>query len=60
LISRWEGFLFLAYYALYVAYLILAAQEHQSLGWFSTILLIFVIPLTIVTLGIFLIRSLRS
>jgi len=59
-ISRWEGFLFLAYYILYVAYLILAAQQHQSLGWFSTILLIFVIPLTVVTLGIFLIRSLRS
>ncbi|MCX5879985.1 MAG: sodium:calcium antiporter, partial [Deltaproteobacteria bacterium] len=60
LISRWEGFLFLAYYTLYVAYLILAAQQHQSLGWFSTILLIFVIPLTVVTLGVFLIRSLRS
>jgi len=40
--------------------LILAAQQHQSLGWFSTILLIFVIPLTVVTLGVFLIRSFRS
>jgi cation:H+ antiporter len=59
-ISRWEGFLFLAYYALYVVYLILAAQRRQSLEWFSFILLVFVIPLTVVTLGVFLIRSLRS
>lgn len=59
-ISRWEGFLFLAYYALYVAYLILAAQHHQSLDRFSFILMVFVIPLTVVTLGVVLIRSLRS
>ena len=59
-ISRWEGFLFLAYYVLYVVYLILAAQHRQSLEWFSFILLVFVIPLTAVTLGVFLIRSLRS
>jgi cation:H+ antiporter len=49
-IARWEGGLFLAYYGAYVAYLILAAQQHDSLGAFSTAMLSFVIPLTVVTL----------
>ncbi|MFP5397214.1 MAG: calcium/sodium antiporter [Gammaproteobacteria bacterium] len=49
-IARWEGALFLAYYAAYVGYLLLAAQQHDALGAYSTAMLSFVIPLTIVTL----------
>ena len=32
-LSRWEGLLFLAYYAAYVAYLILGAQSVAALLW---------------------------
>lgn len=49
-IARWEGALFLGYYAVYVAYLILAATQHDALQSFSTTMLGFVLPLTGVTL----------
>jgi cation:H+ antiporter len=49
-IARWEGTLFLGFYAAYVAYLILAAQQHAALAAFSTAMLSFVLPLTVVTL----------
>ena len=49
-IARWEGALFLLYYAAYVAYLILAAQQHDALGTYSSTMLSFVIPITVVTL----------
>jgi cation:H+ antiporter len=49
-IARWEGGVFLLYYAAYVAYLILAAQQHDALGVFSSTMLGFVIPITVVTL----------
>jgi cation:H+ antiporter len=55
-IARWEGGLFLLYYAAYVAYLILAAQQHAALGAFSGVMLSFVLPLTVVTLVIALFR----
>jgi len=49
-IARWEGALFLGYYAAYVAYLVLAATEHAALERFGTAMLGFVLPLTGVTL----------
>jgi cation:H+ antiporter len=49
-IARWEGAVFLAYYAAYTAYLIMASQQHALLPKFSQAMLSFVIPLTIVTL----------
>lgn len=49
-IARWEGALFLAYYAIYVAYLVLAATEHAALERFGATMLGFVLPLTGVTL----------
>jgi cation:H+ antiporter len=49
-IARWEGGVFLGYYVAYVAYLILAAQEHDALPFYSQAMLSFVIPLTVVTL----------
>ena len=55
-IARWEGGLFLGYYVAYVAYLILAAQQHDALPWFSTAMLSFVVPLTVVTLIVVLMR----
>lgn len=55
-IARWEGGIFLGYYLAYVAYLILAAQQHDALQAFSGLMLGFVVPLTVVTLVVVLIR----
>ena len=49
-IPRFEGAVFLAYYAAYVTYLVLAAKEHAALPRFSAVMLEFVVPLTVVTL----------
>ena len=56
-IARWEGALFLGYYVAYTLYLILAATEHDALPEFSTAMMYFVVPLTIVTLAIVLVRE---
>ena len=55
-IARWEGGVFLGYYVAYVAYLILAAQQHDALQAFSGVMLGFVVPLTVVTLVVVMIR----
>lgn len=51
-IARWEGAVFLGYYAAYTGYLVLTAQRHDALPVFSAVMLWFVIPLTVVTLGV--------
>jgi cation:H+ antiporter len=56
-IARWEGLVFVLYYAAYVAYLILVAQQHDALAPFSTVMLGFVIPLTVITLIVVLLRK---
>lgn len=58
-IARWEGALFLGYYAAYLLYLILAAQQHDSLPAYSSMMLSYVIPLTVVTLGVSFMRRRR-
>ncbi|MEM6835357.1 MAG: calcium/sodium antiporter [Cyanobacteria bacterium P01_C01_bin.120] len=55
-ISRWEGMLFISYYIAYTAYLGLDAVGHDKLGLFSNVMLLFVIPLTVVTLITILFR----
>ena len=57
MISRWEGALLLGYYVAYTLYLILAAAHHDALPMFSTTMLYFAIPLTMVTLIILVVRS---
>ena len=59
-IARWEGGVFLGYYVAYVAYLILATQQHDALGAFSTTMMTFVIPITVVTLIVVLLRRGKS
>lgn len=49
-IARWEGGVFIAYYVAYTAYLVLAATQHSSLPTFSTVMLSYVLPLTVITL----------
>lgn len=59
-ISRWEGVLFLAYYALYFAYVVMAAIKTPFLPFFQTAFFAFIAPLTIVTLIIALWRHYRA
>lgn len=56
-IARWEGGVFLAYYVAYVAYMILASQHHDALPGFSSVMLSFVLPLTIITFVVSLMRG---
>jgi cation:H+ antiporter len=49
-IARWEGGVFTGYYVAYVGYLILAAQQHAALPVFSNVMLVFVVPITVITL----------
>jgi cation:H+ antiporter len=52
MIERWEGFLFFAYYVVYTIYLFLYSTQHDSLPIFSKVMIGFVIPITVLTLGI--------
>ena len=59
-IARWEGALFLFYYIAYVSYLTLNATEHDAAPAFGVVMMAFVIPITVVTLGILTIRTVRA
>jgi len=58
-IGRREGMLFFTYYLLYTLYLILDATGHDALPHFSSMMLKFVIPITIITIVLSLLRYLR-
>jgi cation:H+ antiporter len=45
-VARWEGGLFLALYAAYVAYLLLDTTGHAALEPYSTVMFGFVVPIT--------------
>ncbi|MCS7065694.1 MAG: calcium/sodium antiporter [Fimbriimonadales bacterium] len=49
-IKRWEGAIFVGYYVAYAVYLVLKATEHDTLPLFSTVMMGFVLPLTVLTL----------
>lgn len=49
-VKRWEGGLFLALYASYLAYLVLWATEHDALDGFTLVVGAFVLPLVALTL----------
>jgi cation:H+ antiporter len=49
-IARWEGALFLAFYAAYTGYLLLAATQHDALETYGLAMRAFVLPLTAVTI----------
>jgi cation:H+ antiporter len=59
-LSRWEGFLFLGYYAAYVAYVVLQATRHDALPAFSAAMWLFVAPLTAVTIAVLTVRAVRA
>ena len=60
MIARWEGMLFLGYYAAYTLYLVLAATHHRTLTLFSTVMFLFVIPITLLTLMVVTWRAVRA
>lgn len=59
-IARWEGGLFVTYYAAYLAYVVLAATAHDRLPAFSGVMAAFVLPITGVTLLVIWSRRWRS
>jgi cation:H+ antiporter len=59
-ISRWEGALFFFYYVLYTAYLVLNATGNDLGYALRNVMLLFVIPLTAITLAVTAWRSLRT
>lgn len=52
-VARWEGALFVALYAAYTGYVVLAATEHDALEGFSWTMAWFVLPLVALTLAVF-------
>jgi cation:H+ antiporter len=60
IISRWEGGLLLSYYVAYTLFIILAATKHETLPMFNTVMLYFVIPITVITIIIIAVRELRG
>lgn len=58
-IARWEGWVFLGYYVAYVTYLLLRATEHDLLPAFSSVMLLFVVPITVLTLALVTVRAIQ-
>ncbi len=47
LVVRWEGLVFVGLYAAYTSYVVLAATDHDAAEGFSTVMLVFVLPLVV-------------
>ena len=58
-IARWEGALLFGYYIAYTIYLVLDAVGHDALATFSAVMLLFVVPLTMITLAVVIVRQPR-
>ena len=59
-LARWEGALFIGYYIFYTSYLVMTATKHEAISIFKAAMWFFVIPLTVLTLAIGVLRSRRS
>jgi cation:H+ antiporter len=58
-IARWEGALFFGYYLAYLLYMLLSATQHEALPFYSLIMMLFVLPLTVITLVVVGLRAIR-
>ncbi len=58
-LRRWEGYVFLAYYAAYVTYLVLDGVDHQATDELGSAMGLFVLPLTLLTLAVVAVRTWR-
>jgi cation:H+ antiporter len=59
-LGRLPALVFLGYYAAYVSFLVLSAAQHDALPALSAIMVEFVVPLTLLGIGVSLWRSRRS
>jgi len=59
-IVRWEGFMFLGYYIAYSVFLYLNATQHNALDTFNWVMISFVLPITLLTVVVLLIRDVRN
>ena len=59
MIASWEGVLFLSYYVAYTVYLILRSAQHDKLPLFNSVMQVYVIPLTVVTLLVLTVRAIK-
>jgi len=59
-INRWEGGVFFAYYLAYTLYLVLNATQHDMLPLYSDIMMRFVLPITVLTIGVVTFRFARA
>jgi len=57
LIARWEGGVFVLYYAAYTLYLVLAATSQEALATYRSAMLGFVLPLSVLTFAIIVWRT---
>jgi cation:H+ antiporter len=56
-IARWEGALYLGYYVAFVLYLFLEAGHYAALPAFNIIMVLFALPLTVITLLVLTART---
>jgi cation:H+ antiporter len=56
-IDRWEGALFVGFYAAYALFLFLKASSDPTLPLFRSVMFLFVIPLTAITLLVMFVQS---
>jgi cation:H+ antiporter len=59
-ISRWEGAIFLGYYIAFTLFLVLTATDHHLLPVFNMLMGWFVLPMTIITGVVILIKEIRK
>jgi cation:H+ antiporter len=59
-LKRWEGGLFAIYYVAYIAFLVLDAIDSGLRDPFAVVMLVFVAPLTLITLAVISVRSWRA
>jgi cation:H+ antiporter len=59
-IARWEGALFVGYYISYTVFLVLTATQSPAAPVFAQFMLVFVVPITVITFAVVLFRLQRS
>ncbi len=56
-LDRWEGGVFVAYYLAYLTFLVLDATGHRASDPFALVMLGFVMPLTVITVAVMIVRQ---
>ncbi|MFT0211667.1 calcium/sodium antiporter [Pseudomonas sp. F1_0610] len=59
-VSRWEGWLFILYYIIYTAYIILGSQNFAYMDQFSSAVLYYAAPVTLIILALSLLLNFKK